>query len=266
MAKSELCIWNVLEMFWGKDRKNKLHKLIFGNQHPESKTLINNLYNMVTMSPDVHTFWATGIFVLDPVEEDNGPFEMKARFTKIPERLRTGAVEINTDPASFEIVSQEESALFDRITKTEINDGHEVIFRTTDPQNAPLPNKDLLMLQSFLIRVLRLAGRAGEDMLETFDSDEEILSINTSAVSHPEAQSEAESPQSNSRTEQSGLDNPDLSSASSAANTFGNKAAPSKREQRHKTARIRKIWPRTQNLYKKTVNMIVHRAKRTIAS
>lgn len=30
------------------------------------------------------------------------------------------------------------------------------------------------MLQCVLIRVLRMAGRAGEDMLESFDTDDEV--------------------------------------------------------------------------------------------
>ncbi len=33
------------------------------------------------------------------------------------------------------------------------------------------------MLQSFPIRVLRMAGRAGEDMLETFDTNNEVSSV-----------------------------------------------------------------------------------------
>ena len=47
-------------------------------------------------------------------------------------------------------------------------------FRSSDPVNVPLPYRDLLMPQSFLIRLLRMAGRAGKDMLETFDTDDEV--------------------------------------------------------------------------------------------
>lgn len=53
-------------------------------------------------------------------------------------------------------------------------DGHIVTFTNNDPINAPVPHRDLLVLQCLLIPVLRMAGRAGEDMLETFDSDDEI--------------------------------------------------------------------------------------------
>lgn len=65
-------------------------------------------------------------------------------------------------------------------------DGHIITFRTSDPVNAPLPSRDLLMLQCLLISVLRMAGRGGQDMLETFDSDDDTSSIAASDGVPPE--------------------------------------------------------------------------------
>lgn len=67
--------------------------------------------------------------------------------------------------------------LVDFVTMSPIMDGHIITFKTNDPVNAPLPSRDLLMLQCLLITVLRMAGRKGQDMLETLDSDDEISSI-----------------------------------------------------------------------------------------
>lgn len=42
------------------------------------------------------------------------------------------------------------------------------------------------MLQGFLIRVLRMACRAGEDMLETFDTDDEVSLLDASNAASTE--------------------------------------------------------------------------------
>lgn len=63
--KSTLDLWKVLEMFWGREQKEKLQELVFGNSGitlPASKTLMNSLYNMLTLSADIHIYWALRIF------------------------------------------------------------------------------------------------------------------------------------------------------------------------------------------------------------
>ena len=52
-----------------------------------------------------------------------------------------------------------------------------------DSENYPLPDRDLLRLQCNLIMVLRMAGRAGGDILETYDSDSEVSSMDTAIIS-----------------------------------------------------------------------------------
>lgn len=56
--KAALDIWKVLEMFWGLERKDQLQQLIFGQRDTTistSKTQINALHNIITLSPEVHT-------------------------------------------------------------------------------------------------------------------------------------------------------------------------------------------------------------------
>ncbi|KAI9858312.1 MAG: hypothetical protein M1813_007587 [Trichoglossum hirsutum] len=175
--RSNLCIWDVLEMFWGRERKERLHKVIFGDPSivlPESKTFINGLYNMITLSRDSHGFWGGGYFILEPLDEASSQYELKARFEWIPQRSGTGGVKVDTNPATFETLPFGAVILTDAVARTFVEDGHTITFRTNDPVNAPLPDRDLLMLQGFLIRVLRLAGRAGDDMLGTVESDDGV--------------------------------------------------------------------------------------------
>lgn len=73
-------------------------------------------------------------------------------------------------------------------------DGHIVTFTTNDPINAPLPHWDLFMLQCFFIRVLRMALRAGEDMLETFDSDDELSTSSVGSIEQQTAHELIQSP------------------------------------------------------------------------
>lgn len=75
-------------------------------------------------------------------------------------------------------------------------DGYIVTFITNDLSNALIPHRYLLTLQCLLIRVLRMAGRAGEDMLETFDSGDEVSLLAASNAGSTEQQTAHELTQS----------------------------------------------------------------------
>lgn len=124
-------------MFWGKERKEALHTCIFGDPNivsHYSKTLINRLYNMITLSPNLHARWGLGHFSLEPLTAESTA--LRLQWTP------------NYQPT-------------DGVT-------------TVDPIRTPLPSLELLNLQCHLSRVLRMAGRAGGDMLETIESDSDI--------------------------------------------------------------------------------------------
>lgn len=81
--ESRRSIWDVLEMFWGKERREALQNCTFGDPnliHPESKNLLNRLYNMITLSPDLHALWGLGEFILEPLMAEGTTFELKLRF------------------------------------------------------------------------------------------------------------------------------------------------------------------------------------------
>lgn len=173
-------------MFWGTQRTTELQQLIFGDSddaHVNSirKTRINALYNMITLSPDAHTLWGAGDFILEPLGEDK-IHESKAIFRQMPVCEGPNEVSIKFEISSFQINYANVEPLFNNVARTVIEDGHEVTFSTSDPITKPLPSRYLLELQSFLIRILRLAGRAGNDMLETFDSDRDVSSLAESHI------------------------------------------------------------------------------------
>lgn len=108
------------------------------------------------------------------------------RHVENPERFAA-----NIHEASVEITQLQNSDLLaDRETFSPLMDGHSITFRTIDPVNSLLLHPDLLMLQCFLIRALWMVGRAGQDMLQAYDSVDNVPSVAASDAgpSHPDIQ------------------------------------------------------------------------------
>lgn len=66
---------------------------------------------------------------------------------------------------------------------TRLESGSIISVTTHDPENYLLPDRDVLHLQCNLIMVLRMAGRAVGDILETYDSDSEVSSMANAIIS-----------------------------------------------------------------------------------
>ncbi|KAI9857956.1 MAG: hypothetical protein M1813_007925 [Trichoglossum hirsutum] len=134
-ARSAIDLWAVLAMFWGEQRTRGLKSLIFGEPsliQPDTKTLVNRIDNMLLLSADAHKH----------------PCNIPEQSPKPSENL-----------------------LYDFRANCRVTTGHIIHFSTGDPEERPLPHPDLLRLQGFLIRVLRMAGRAGEEELAIGRSD-----------------------------------------------------------------------------------------------
>ncbi|MCJ1348864.1 hypothetical protein MMC31_007097 [Peltigera leucophlebia] len=162
---------------WGRERNDQLLELIFGPQNTRSsnsKTRIHALYNMITLSSVAHTNWGLGTFTLEPLRAKS----------ESPKELRIAA-----DPTSIELIPLTTgSRLFNAQTGLPVINDHVVTFTTNDAINAPVPHRDFLMLQFILIRVLRMACMAAEDMLETFDSDDDVSLLAASNAGSTEEQ------------------------------------------------------------------------------
>ena len=196
-------------MFWSKERKEALRNCIFGDPNlvsPNSKTLINRLYNMVTLSPEVHAYWGLGYFILEPVTAESIT-ELKVRFQWIPNYQATDSVTMETLPSSLEAPPKPKHLMNVDIGEL-IHNGYIVTLRTLDPIKKPLPSLELLNLQCHLVRVLRMAGRAGGDMLETIDSDFDVSSV--AASKHLEGDLNASSLRTASWTGIISFDRPQL--------------------------------------------------------
>ena len=104
---------------------------------------------MITLSPDAHCTWGLGMFTLEPLGAEANPCELRARFQWMPKKSESPKeVGIATDPTSIELNPLTiGTGLFHFKKGLRIMDGHVVTFTTIDPINAPVPNRDLLMLQ-----------------------------------------------------------------------------------------------------------------------
>ncbi|KAH0563424.1 hypothetical protein GP486_001999, partial [Trichoglossum hirsutum] len=192
-ARSTIDLWTVLEMFWGSVRTANVKELIFGLEYQDStaKTLVNRLYNVLTLSRNAHGYWADGLFVLEPYPDDGAHDQHTQRavfrwiypnessrigpgsFTDIDIADATPALRTDLTGDGHRVV------LFNLDTNQLVQDGDIVTFHTHDPITHPLPSRELLWLQCFLVRVLRMAGRAGWDMREMNYSDSDIDSVRT---------------------------------------------------------------------------------------
>ena len=158
----------------------KLKQTIFGSEtliNPNSRTCINQLCNMITLSPEIHTLWGMGRFILEPVDEPMNPYKQNLRLQWVPPRRSSGNIPLLTDPKSLDETEAKLTLPRNHITGTKVDSGSIISVTTEDPLQYPLPDRDLLRLQCNLIRVMRMAGRAGGDLLETYDSDSEVPSI-----------------------------------------------------------------------------------------
>lgn len=82
----------------------------------------------------------------------------------------THDVTLETSPSSLE-APPNPKRLLNMDAGEFCHDGQIVTLMTVDPIKTPLPSLDLLNLQCHLVRVLRMARRAGGNMLGTIDSD-----------------------------------------------------------------------------------------------
>ncbi|KAH0556327.1 hypothetical protein GP486_005746, partial [Trichoglossum hirsutum] len=191
-ARASTDLWAVLRMFWGDEEVGDIQSLVFGTptDPPSDKThtLINRLYNVITLSSQAHTYWGQGYFVLEP-HPDNNPenqYEQQAVFYWVhpngSSRVSPGIYTPILLTAKLPELSptNENISLFfidDTRQPQFVKDGHLITFRTDNPDSRPLPSMELLWLQCTLVRVLRMAGRAGWDALEMNYSDTDVDSV-----------------------------------------------------------------------------------------
>jgi len=183
-------------MFWGDDEVRELQSLVFGPPaippNPTARTQVNSLYNVITLSADAHTHWGHGYFTLEP-HPDNHPGNLETQRAIFYWVRPNGSSRISAgvygpiqltaqlpELSDIGVFAGEDISLYftDANGRPQfVEDGHTVTFTTPNPDSRPLPSMKLLWLQCTLVRVLRMAGRAGWDAHEVNYSDTDVSSI-----------------------------------------------------------------------------------------
>lgn len=120
---------------------------------------------------------------MEPLKAGATPHELRARFLWTPRHSESPKeLGIAADSTSIELIPLTNGECLVDYDTFPIMDGHIVTFRSSDLISAPLPQRDLL------VHVWCMASRAGEDRLETFDTDDEVSSLATNNAGSSEEQ------------------------------------------------------------------------------
>jgi hypothetical protein len=169
--------WNLLRLFWDKNRVEKWRSTIFPNsQNPNVG--VERCFNLISLSPNAHEMWNRGLFALKPLKLSRNRKELTIQFFwqvsggyKIKSRI-----DLLTEPASSEGLDFIGDGYFlHRIendsSTPRIQSGETFTFTTRDPQNLPLPSLELLEMQWVLQRLVGMCGAAEWPSLDLDDDD-----------------------------------------------------------------------------------------------
>ena len=185
--------WGLLGLYWGDDQVERWKRQIFPFfDHPDIG--VDEVFNLICLSPDAHDLWNGGAFALRPLDGSDEyklevEFVWQARY-KLPSSSK---VDLLMEPASSQGL---------RASTTHLNNadkqmlvwmdygeppqiiplfsGARFTFTTTDPVNRPLPSKHLLELQWALQRVTAMAeGQFYEGSHDDSMSDGYMNMMNT---------------------------------------------------------------------------------------
>lgn len=159
----------VLEMFWGKKRKDRIFNLVSNiprYKSSPSEISINSTCNPILLS-DPQTCWIRGDFILEPVDHDDifNSCELDARVRWVLRNsFQPWSTRTNADPTNFEpSKNNRENKLYNHDADLPMKDDDVITSKTDHPISMPLPDRDLLELHRFMMQVLRLAGRVPWD-------------------------------------------------------------------------------------------------------
>jgi hypothetical protein len=167
-----------LELFWSEEKVATWKAKVFPDGI--SKKGQEEVYNLISLAPNVHAMWGRGLFALKPISESDDRKTLIVQFfwqTKQKDSFPT--ISLTTQPHSTKGLEQSTGAhggsiwLHDK-NKKQIQSGDSFELNTDDPITKPLPSFELLELQWFLQRVQGMAGAADVDLEEPWldaDSD-----------------------------------------------------------------------------------------------
>jgi hypothetical protein len=135
---------------------NKWKKVVFTKQKTEV------CENLITLSPSAHAYWTKALFALKPlsVTADGKSMDVQLFWLRAYKRLQT--IPLMTRPELPDGLkgSVGNVKLFNHLTDQKLCSGDIITLQTDDPENKPLPSKDLLEMQWLLHRLTALSGGA----------------------------------------------------------------------------------------------------------
>lgn len=170
--------WDHLRLFWPKEKVATWEAKLFPRGIHEQGQ--EEVYNLISLSPTIHTIWGRGLFALKAISESDDKKTLIVQFFW-QEKQKGLLSRINpiTIPTSTQGLKQTTGAhgghiwLFDKNEK-KIQSGDCFELQTNDPVQNPLPSFELLELQWFLHRIQGMAGAVDVDWDEVYldlDSD-----------------------------------------------------------------------------------------------
>jgi hypothetical protein len=176
--------WTLLDLFWGRDRVDKWRRKIFPNSE-NPNTGVDEVFNLICLTPDAHDMWNEGRFALKPLELSKDNTELTVKFFwQVPNKYQpTSRIDLLTEPASSKGLIEGAGRWLtykdDGLTHN-ICSGQVFTFKTTDPKNLPLPSMELLEMQWYLQRLVAMSGAAEWPSLDWDDDDNIIPCLNPS--------------------------------------------------------------------------------------
>lgn len=132
--------------------------------------------NLLCLAPQMHRYHVNSLFALKPIRISDDKKRLLAKFYWLTSHQKFDSVDISivpTLPSNLTGRGDMHKA-WNIVTEKKIISGDEIVFETSDPENLPLPDWNLLDMQWTLQRVAALSGAA--DMLlddsEDDDSDD----------------------------------------------------------------------------------------------
>jgi len=130
--------------------------------------------NLVTLCPNAHAYWTKARFALKPLDVAADGKSMDVQLFWLRPYKRQRLISLKSRPKLPDDL--EESAanmkLYNHLTDQKLCSGDKITLHTDDPENKPLPSKELLEMQWVLHRLVALSG--GAEVLTTrYDSDDD---------------------------------------------------------------------------------------------
>ncbi len=167
--------WKSLELFWPAEKIATWKAKLFPNSISNKGQ--DEVYNLISLRPDVHRMWGQGLFALKPVSESEDKTTLTVQFfwqTKISSSFPK--ISLTVQPHSTKGLEQTTGAQGGSIwlpnkDRNPIQSGDLFELKTDNPITKPLPSFELLELQWFLQRVQGMAGAAEIDCMKYWMKD-----------------------------------------------------------------------------------------------